>query len=85
MDTKLIGVKYPTSATVAMGKKMLHEVQTVADKNVLKSVIHNLLFADKFNYVLVNFEGIYYVCEKDSDTTFCKRKIEYHPLMEKLV
>ena len=58
---------------------------TVDDKNDIKINIENILFNFKYNSVLVKFNNEMFVCEQISATEkrYSRRKIFYHPLMDK--
>jgi len=58
---------------------------TVYDKNDIKLNIENILFNFNYNSVLVKFNNEMFVCEPISATEkrYSRRKIFYHPLMDK--
>ena len=52
----------------------------------IKLKIEQLLFVEKFNNVLIKFNDKLFVCEPISmiKKSYNRRKVEYHPLMDKL-
>lgn len=56
------------------------------DKEEIKPAIEIMLFEYRYNSVLVKFNNEYFVCEPISATEkrYSRRKVEYHPLMDKL-
>jgi hypothetical protein len=57
------------------------------DANQIKNHIVGLLFAEgpkTVDYLLVTYDTKMYVVERDSDKSYCKREVTYHPLMEKV-
>ena len=59
---------------------------TLDDKNDIKVNIENILFNFNYNSVLIKFNNELFVCEPISVTEkrYSRRKVEYHPLMNKL-
>lgn len=59
---------------------------TVDNKDDIKLNIENILFNFNYNSVLVKFNNEFFVCEPISVTEkrYSRRKVEYHPLMDKL-
>lgn len=56
----------------------------LGDVNLIKSTIVELLFTKRYDYLLVAYDGKVYHVEKDSDSSYCKKEITYHPLLEKV-
>lgn len=56
------------------------------DKEEIKPAIEVMLFEYRYNAVLVKFNNEYFVCEPISanEKRYSRRKVEYHPLMDKL-
>lgn len=56
------------------------------DKEEIKPAIEIMLFEYRYNSVLVKFNNEFFVCEPISATEkrYSRRKVEYHPLMDKL-
>jgi hypothetical protein len=53
----------------------------------IKDTIISLLFNDgpkTVDYLLVAYGGKTYLVERDSDTSYCKKEISYHPLLSKV-
>ncbi|NBR07283.1 MAG: hypothetical protein EBT92_16175 [Planctomycetes bacterium] len=53
----------------------------------IKETIINLLFTDSpqtVDYLVVAYSDKTYLVERDSDTSYCKKEITYHPLMSKV-
>lgn len=55
------------------------------DKEEIKPAIEVMLFEYRYNSVLVKFNNEMFVCEPISATEkrYSRRKVEYHPLMDK--
>ena len=55
------------------------------DKEEIKPAIEVMLFEYQYNSVLVKFNNEMFVCEPISATEkrYSRRKVEYHPLMDK--
>jgi hypothetical protein len=77
---KLIAVKYPRG--VNAGKKS--DVATIYYLDNIKSTIGEYLFIDNYDYVVLTYDGKLFVCEKNSDDSYSRRSILYHPLMNEL-
>lgn len=59
----------------------------IHEESKIKETIINILFSDgprTADYLLVSFDGRVYLVERDSETSYCKREITYHPLIDKL-
>jgi len=86
MNTKMIPVKFNTNRNVLTN--ILEENNEVIniENDDIKSKIEQLLFVEKFNNVLVKFNDKLFVCEPISilKKSYNRRKVEYHPLMDKL-
>jgi len=86
MNTKMIPVKFNTNHNVLTN--ILEENNEVIniENDDIKSKIKQLLFVEKFNNVLVKFNNELFVCEPISiiENSYNRRKVEYHPLMDKL-
>lgn len=61
-------------------------VITIDDKNDIKINIENVLFNFNYDCALVKFNNEFFVCEPISanEKRYSRRKVEYHPLMDKL-
>ena len=55
------------------------------DKEEIKPAIEVMLFEYRYNSVLIKFNNELFVCEPISATEkrYSRRKVEYHPLMDK--
>ena len=87
MITNLLPIKFNNQQNVYKNVLENNEhIITVDDKNDIKMNIENLLFNYKYNSVLVKFNNEFFVCEPISATEkrYSRRKVEYHPLMDKL-
>jgi len=86
MNTKMIPVKFNTNRNVLTN--ILEENNEVIniENDDIKSKIEQLLFVEKFNNVLIKFNDKLFVCEPISiiKKSYNRRKVEYHPLMDKL-
>jgi hypothetical protein len=82
----MIPVKFNTNRNVLTN--ILEENNEVIniENDDIKSKIEQLLFVEKFNNVLVKFNDKLFVCEPISilKKSYNRRKVEYHPLMDKL-
>ena len=79
MNIKLIGVKYPKAG---YGFKPCQDKQCVVvnvDEDI-KQIIKTQLFANDKDYVLINYNGTMYICEKLDGEQYTKRQVNYHPL-----
>jgi hypothetical protein len=59
----------------------------IHEESKIKETIISILFNDgprTADYLLVSFDSKVYLVERDSDTSYCKREITYHPLIDKL-
>ena len=86
MNIKMIPVKFNTNHNVLTN--ILEENNEVIniENDDIKSKIEQLLFVEKFNNVLIKFNDKLFVCEPISiiKKSYNRRKVEYHPLMDKL-
>jgi hypothetical protein len=82
----MIPVKFNTNRNVLTN--ILEENNEVIniENDDIKSKIEQLLFFEKFNNVLIKFNDKLFVCEPISiiENSYNRRKVEYHPLMDKL-
>ena len=87
MNIKMIPVKFNTNHNVLTNiLEENNEVINIENKDDIKVNIEHLLFVEKFNNVLVKFNDKLFVCEPISiiKKSYNRRKVEYHPLMDKL-
>ena len=90
MKCKILGVRYNTYFDWQRGqtnpKPDTFLIEEDNDANIKQHII-GMLFEAKprsFQYLLVNYNAVTYYIERDSDTSYTKQVIEYHPLMESL-
>lgn len=57
------------------------------DDEKIKEYIHQWLFVDKYDYVLIFYKNELWLTESDdrNSESYCKKKIEYHPLQRVFV
>lgn len=87
MIANLLPIKFNNQRNVCTNVLEKNEhIITVDDKNDIKMNVENLLFNYKYNSVLVKFNNEFFVCEPISidEKRYNRRKVEYHPLMDKL-
>ena len=87
MSTNMIPVKFNTNHNVLVNiLEKNNEVINIENNDDIKLKIEQLLFVEKFNNVLIKFNDKLFVCEPGSKTkkSYNRRKVEYHPLMDKL-
>ena len=85
ITAKIAPVKYNSHFDWVKGKSShIPDVNVIEleDVQLIKENIIDLLFKKMFNYLLVSFGTSVFVVERDSPTTYCKREVTYHPLME---
>ena len=77
---KILAYKYPTSADIAMQRKVAPMHYSVFKSNV-QETIKKLLFEDKHNYLLIGLDGKKFICEPVSVEAkqYSRREIGYHP------
>lgn len=64
--------------------KTVSPVIELTDGAKIKDTIIELLFKNgktMFDYLLVTFDSKIYIVERDGDSSYCKRDITYHPMM----
>ena len=64
--------------------KTVIPVIELTDGVKVKDTIVELLFTNgktMFDYLLVTFDSKIYIVERDGDSSYCKRDITYHPMM----
>jgi hypothetical protein len=83
---KLLAYKYPTSADIAM-QRTAKPMHFSVLKTSVQETIKKLLFADKYNYLLIGIGGKMFICEPSNLTKkeYTRREIEYHPHQNELV
>jgi len=87
MSTNMIPVKFNTNHNVLVNiLEKNNEVINIENDDDIKLKIEQLLFVEKFNNVLIKFNDKLFVCEPISmiKKSYNRRKVEYHPLMDKL-
>jgi hypothetical protein len=86
MTTNLIPIRFNTNRNVLTNILENNNEVINIENDDIKSKIEHLLFVEKFNNVLVKFNNELFVCEPISiiKKSYNRRKVEYHPLMDKL-
>jgi len=89
MSSKILAIQYNDYFDWLRADKVSNIPNNVlvelVDDSLIKSTIVELLFTKRYSYLLVAFGGKVYHVEKDTDTSYCKKEIEYHPLMDVVV
>ena len=80
MIAKLIAVKYPR--VNSEGK--YSNVIDIDDAALIKTTVNECLFLHNYDYIVINYTNILYICEKSDTNNYTRREIIYHPLMDKL-
>jgi len=83
----MIPINFNTNRNVVDNSVQKNDVVVpFLDKEEIKPAIEIMLFEYRYNSVLVKFNNEYFVCEPISATEkrYSRRKVEYHPLMDKL-
>ena len=83
----MIPINFNTNRNVVENSVQKNDVVIpFLDKEEIKPAIEIMLFEYRYNSVLVKFNNEYFVCEPISATEkrYSRRKVEYHPLMDKL-
>lgn len=73
---KLIGVRYPRSITD--GKKS--EVSNIDNKEDIQKYIRDHLFSQDYDYCVIKYDNELFITEKDTNSTWTRRTVIYHPL-----
>ena len=82
----MIPISFNTNRNVQSNSFQKNDVVIpLLDKEEIKPAIEVMLFEYRYNSVLVKFNNELFVCEPISATEkrYSRRKIEYHPLMDK--
>ena len=83
----MIPINFNTNRNVVDNSVQKNDVVVpFLDKEEIKPAIEIMLFEYRYNSVLVKFNNEFFVCEPISATEkrYSRRKVEYHPLMDKL-
>jgi hypothetical protein len=86
MIASMIPIRFNNHKNVVNNTLETNEtIITVDDKNDIKLNVENILFNFNYNSVLIKFNNELFVCEPISATEkrYSRRKVEYHPLMDK--
>lgn len=86
MIAEMIPISFNTNRNVQSNSLQKNDVVIpFLDKEEIKSAIEVMLFEYRYNAVLVKFNNELFVCEPISATEkrYSRRKVEYHPLMDK--
>lgn len=87
MIAEMIPISFNTNRNVQSNSLQKNDVVIpFLDKEEIKPAIEVMLFEYRYNAVLVKFNNELFVCEPISATEkrYSRRKILYHPLMDKL-
>ena len=88
--SKILPIKYLSYFDTVKGVFDVSKNENVIEiesSDKIRETIVSLLFSDgpkTVDYLLVTFEDKMFVVERDSISSYCKRVITYHPLMEKV-
>ena len=83
----MIPISFNTNRNVQSNSFQKNDVVIpLLDKEEIKPAIEVMLFEYRYNSVLIKFNNELFVCEPISATEkrYSRRKVEYHPLMDKL-
>ena len=86
MIAEMIPISFNTNRNVQSNSFQKNDlVIPLLDKEEIKPAIEVMLFEYRYNSVLVKFNNELFVCEPISATEkrYSRRKVEYHPLMDK--
>lgn len=86
MIAEMIPISFNTNRNVQSNSLQKNDVVIpFLDKEEIKPAIEVMLFEYRYNAVLVKFNNELFVCEPISATEkrYSRRKVEYHPLMDK--
>ena len=86
MIAAMIPISFNTNRNVQSNSFQKNDVVIpLLDKEEIKPAIEVMLFEYRYNSVLVKFNNELFVCEPISATEkrYSRRKVEYHPLMDK--
>ena len=82
----MIPISFNTNRNVQSNSFQKNDlVIPLLDKEEIKPAIEVMLFEYRYNSVLIKFNNELFVCEPISATEkrYSRRKVEYHPLMDK--
>ena len=82
----MIPINFNTNRNVQSNSFQKNDVVIpLLDKEEIKPAIEVMLFEYRYNSVLIKFNNELFVCEPISATEkrYSRRKVEYHPLMDK--
>jgi len=79
--TKMLPVRYKSYIDRVKQPSTIH-IPIETDDEKIKEFIHQWLFVDKYDYVLIFYKNELWLTETDNrnSESYCKKKIEYHPL-----
>ena len=86
MIAEMIPISFNTNRNVQSNSFQKNDVVIpLLDKEEIKPAIEVMLFEYRYNSVLIKFNNEMFVCEPISATEkrYSRRKVEYHPLMDK--
>lgn len=77
--TKMLPVRYK-SYIDRVKSTTTFEIPVEVQDEQIKEYINRWLFQDKYNYILIFYKNELWMVELDSSNTYCKKRIDYHPL-----
>ena len=86
MIAAMIPISFNTNRNVQSNSFQKNDVVIpLLDKEEIKPAIEVMLFEYRYNSVLIKYNNELFVCEPISATEkrYSRRKVEYHPLMDK--
>lgn len=86
MIAAMIPISFNTNRNVQSNSFQKNDIVIpFLDKEEIKPAIEVMLFEYRYNSVLIKFNNELFVCEPISATEkrYSRRKVEYHPLMDK--
>ena len=86
MIAEMIPISFNTNRNIQSNSFQKNDlVIPFLDKEEIKPAIEVMLFEYRYNSVLIKFNNELFVCEPISATEkrYSRRKVEYHPLMDK--
>ena len=77
---KMIAVRFPRPHMP--GRKS--DVMEFTEGPCIKQSVHDCLFKEQYDYVVLSYNGKLFVCEKSTDTQYARYEVPYHPLYHAL-
>lgn len=79
--TKMLPVKYKSYLDRVKQTSVI-EFPIEVDDEKIKEYINQWLFVDNYQYVLIFYKNELWLVESDTINSYCKKRIEYHPLQK---